>query len=191
MKLKYFSIAIILFITHSCIPPRISETSLNFNKNSQKGMVIGTVTFLNIKPKCNSYFPIFKSSNNKEYQLLIQPKVSFGEKHIGELDNGLTYLFALELDEDNYKFNSVRLSTIGYRGTINDYAFRGFEVPFSVKKGEITYLGNIVINEWAKKGEDLVFFSNKFERDLEEFKIKMPTVDFQNTINSNSNIIYN
>jgi hypothetical protein len=190
MKIRILLIFLVIIITTSCIAPRVSSSALNFNENSEKGMIIGSVTFPKKKPRYNHYFPRFISTNEISKEIVISPKVSFGEKHIGELDNGLTYLFALELNEDNYKFNTIRLGLVGIGGATKDYYIKDFLVNFNVKKGEITYLGNIVINEWAKKGDTLVKFSNEFEKDLKGLKIKMPNVNFDNATNSKTKIIY-
>lgn len=190
MKIKSLLVSSIILIIISCAAPRVTKSASNFNNTSENGMIIGTITFPKKQPRFNHYFPGFLSSTNKFKEIAISPQVSFGEKHIGELDNGLTYLFALELSEDKYNFKGVRLSTIGY-GYTTSSLISEIAVPFEIKKGQITYLGNIVIDEWAKEGDTLVKFSNKFEKDIRGFKTKMPNVNFDNIVDSKTKIIYN
>ena len=68
----------------------------------------------------------------------------------------------------------------------------GFSIPYEIKKGEITYIGNITFNDYAKKGEIVVGLNNKFERDIEELKKLQPSVDWNNVNNDrNRKIEYN
>lgn len=67
-----------------------------------------------------------------------------------------------------------------------------FSIPFKVKKGEIVYIGEINLDEYAAKTDTLIRLKNEFKRDLIGFQKK----SFKTKINwdlakqSESKIIY-
>ena len=67
-----------------------------------------------------------------------------------------------------------------------------FSIPFDVKKGEITYVGNIIFNEYANENDTLVSYKNNYEKDINAIKTIQPSVDWSRAINDiNRKIEYN
>ena len=105
-------------------------------------------------------------------------------KHDGQLENGLTYLFAIERPEGRYTTPSIRLFTNSGIAALQRTSYAaGFSIPFDVKKGEITYIGNIVFDEYAKETDTAVFLKNSFDRDITKMKEIQPGVDWSKAKN--------
>ena len=60
---------------------------------------------------------------------------------------------------------------------------RKFAIPFEVKKGEITYIGDLTYMENAELGTPRIIVSDNMERDLSEFKRKFPSVAWESASN--------
>lgn len=187
-KIIALSVVLISTITliHSCAVSSLPSQTLTFNKNTaEKGLLIGSVTFPREKAKFNGYF--FRLTGNTSAEFQIRPEQITKMKHKGQTDNGRTYFFIIERPEGKYEIPSVRL--FGNSGMI---AFQrtnyvgGFSIPYEIKKGEITYIGNINFNEYAENGEKIVTLENKFERDIVEFKKLQPSIDW-NTVKNDEN----
>jgi hypothetical protein len=188
MKNKIFkplSIALIIsisiFIVQSCAMavPSMPIDQMTFKpKETKNGLIFGSITFPKSKAKFNAYFLglHFKSNDIKlseknSTEIEFVPEQFFRMKHNGELDNGLTYLFAIERPEGDYEFCGIRLfENNGIQILNRDYNLKGFSVPFSVKKGEISYVGNFNFNEYDFENEKAVSYNNNFEKDLAGIK---------------------
>lgn len=59
-------------------------------------------------------------------------------------------------------------------------ATKDFSLPFEVKKGEILYLGDMIIDikKFIKSG-NLIHWVDNSERELSEFKEKFPKIDWE------------
>jgi hypothetical protein len=111
-------------------------------------------------------------------------------EHDGELDNGHTYLFALELADGDYEINGIRLFTNSGIAALqrNDQLGR-FSIPFTVRSGEVRYVGNIHFDEHSEPGvKTLVTYDNNFERDLAAIKVVQPYVYWNNALNEPLNL---
>jgi hypothetical protein len=151
---------------------------------AEGGLICGSVTFPKEKALYNGYFFMVsavtddrKTWRKKSKEIRINPEQIFKMKHDGELDGGLTYLFILERPAGNYTINNVRLFTNGpFVAMQRDDNMQGFSIPFEVKKGEITYVGNILYNEYLEAGQKVVEFKNNYDRDIAELKRLQPHV---------------
>lgn len=180
----------ISILLSSCAAPKVATSINEFRESSNNGLIVGTISFPTKKPRFNSYFPSFFSINeNKRSEIQIKPRVSFGERHVGEIEEGKTYLFCLEKSPSNFEINSVRLSLIGIGGSVRDIIIKDFSIPFEVKKGEIVYVGEITINENSLENNPIKF-SDKFDRDIEAFKTFYPLIHWDDVVNSKATIIY-
>jgi hypothetical protein len=196
-KLFNFFVLSIIFIStavliQSCAVSTLPSQPLSFNKGtSEKGLLVGSVTFPKEKAKCNGYF--FRLTNNSSAEFQIQPSQFSKMKHNGQLDNGRTYLFIIERPEGKNEIPSVRLfGNSGITALQSTNYVGGFSIPYEIKKGEITYLGNIKFNEYAEKGEKVVTLENNFENDINELKKLQPSVDWSDVKNDeNRKIEYN
>ena len=158
---------------------------MNFSKSSEKGLLVGSVTFPTDKPNFNGYFFRLTNNTSQEFQV--------NRNQTGQLDGGRTYLFVIERPVGVSEIPSVRLfHNSGMIAGQYDVRTGGFSIPYEIKKGEITYIGNIIFNDYAKKGEIVVGLNNKFERDIEELKKLQPSIDWNSAKNDeNRKIEYN
>lgn len=205
-KILKFTLISILFICttiliQSCALSAISSEPMHFKKETaQNGLIVGSITFPSEKARYNGYFIRITSIDSDEKvakknstEIHISPDQIFKMKHTGQLDNQKTYLFAIERPEGNYEIPSIRLFTnSGVPSLQRTNYVGGFSIPFNVKKGEITYVGNIVFDEYANKDIIPVNYRNNFQKDINAIKIIQPYVDWDTAINdTNRNIDYN
>ncbi|MGV1012136.1 MAG: hypothetical protein ACOYBS_06775 [Flavobacterium sp.] len=189
-KLSKIIISSVLFFTtflvvQSCAVASLPSEPMNFSKLSEKGLLVGSVTFPTDTPNFNGYF--FRLTNNTSQEFQID------RNQRGQLDEGKTYLFAIERPVGVSEIPSVRLfHNSGMIAGQYDVRTGGFSIPYEIKKGEITYIGNITFNDYAKKGDVVVGLNNKFERDIEELKKLQPSIDWNSVKNDeNKKIEYN
>jgi hypothetical protein len=192
MKNKLFKIitlSVVLFssiiLVQSCAVASLPTEPMNFSKSSEKGLLVGSVTFPTNKPNFNGYFFRLTNNTSQEFQI--------NRNQDGQLDEGKTYLFVIERPVGVSEIPSVRLfHNSGMIAGQYDVRTGGFSIPYEIKKGEITYIGNITFNDYAKKGDIVVGLNNKFERDIEELKKLQPSIDWSNVKNDeNRKIEYN
>lgn len=194
--LATFTFAFILI--NGCAVSGLSTEPMRFHKDyAENGLVIGSITFTNEKARSNSYFTYFHSldsvkkiSRENSRELQISPDQTWKVRHSGELNNGKTYLFAFERVPGKYEVSKVRLATVGMGGAVRDNQIANFSIPFEVKKGEITYVGEINLNEYALKDEKLISLNDNYERDIQAIKLKQPIVKWDLTKKSELKIIY-
>ena len=172
---KIISLSVILVSTiilvQSCAVASLPSEPMNFSKSSEKGLLVGSVTFPSNKPNFNGYF--FRLTNNTSQEFQVNRNQS------GQLDGGRTYLFAIERPVGTSEIPSVRLfHNSGMIAAQYDVRTGGFSIPYEIKKGEITYIGNITFNDYAKKGDTVVALNNNFEKDIEALKKLQPTIDW-------------
>jgi hypothetical protein len=192
---KVFRIAILVFVTitflQGCgVVTSIPYDPIQFDKNnSENGLIIGSITFPNEKAKFNGYFiQITSKDSDKKIaqknstQIRFVPQQIIKMKHDGQLENGKTYLFVLERKAGNYDIPMLRLfSNYGY--STRDTSINGFNIPFTLKKGEIKYLGNIIFDESFSGNLHPVQMNNNFKRDIEAIKNIQPSVNWNEAIN--------
>ncbi|MWB95409.1 hypothetical protein GON26_13650 [Flavobacterium sp. GA093] len=187
IKLLSISLFILtsIFIVQSCAVPAMQSAQMTFKpKETKNGLIFGSITFPKQKAKFNGYFLrlICKSEDEKvskknSTEIQFSPEQIIKMKHKGQLDNGLTYLFAIERPEGDYEFSGIRLFTnsgiaiLQRNDNLND-----FSIPFKVNKGEIIYVGNINFNEYGGKNEKLITYQNNYEKDLAGIKKAQPYV---------------
>jgi len=178
MKNKLFKISTLamaffftLILVQSCAVASLPTEPMTFSKSSEKGLLVGSITFPTSKPNFNGYFFRLTNNTSQEFQI--------NRNQDGQLDEGRTYLFAIERPVGVSEIPSVRLfNNSGMIAGQYDVKTGGFSIPYEIKKGEITYIGNITFNDYAKKGDTVVGLNNKFERDIEALKKIQPSVDW-------------
>jgi hypothetical protein len=192
MKNKLFKIITLsvtlvstIILVQSCAVASLPSEPMNFTKSSEKGLLVGSVTFPTNTPNFNGYF--FRLTNNTSQEFQVNRNQS------GQLDGGRTYLFAIERPVGVSEIPSVRLfHNSGMIAGQYDVRTGGFSIPYEIKKGEITYIGNITFNDYAKKGDTVVTLNNNFEKDIEALKKIQPTIDWNSAKNDqNRKIEYN
>lgn len=183
MKLKVsqiIAVTVVLlssfYLLQGCAVASLPTEPMTFSKTSEKGLLVGSVTFPTDSPNFNGYF--FRLTNNTSQEFQVNRNQS------GQLDEGRTYLFAIERPVGVSEIPSVRLfHNSGMIAGQYDVRTGGFSIPYEIKKGEITYVGNISFNDYAKKGDTVVGLTNKFERDIEELKKLQPSIDWSSAVN--------
>ncbi|WP_395051927.1 hypothetical protein [Flavobacterium sp.] len=183
MKNKLFKIttlSIVLFSTiilvQSCAVASLPSKPMNFTKSSENGLLVGSVTFPTNKPNFDGYF--FKLQYNKSQEFEID------RNQIGQLDDGRTYLFAIKRPVGDFEISSVRLASISiFRAGNYEVKIGGFSIPYEIKKGEITYIGNIYFNDQDKRCDTVVKLNNKFKRDIDALKTIQPSINWSNVKN--------
>ena len=164
-------------IIQGCAVASLPNEPINFNNSSDHGLLVGSITFPSTHPKFSHYF--FRLSNNSSAEFQIK------REQEGQLDQGRTYVFIVERPAGKDEIPSIRLSRYNEMfGTYSQVTIGGFAIPYDIKKGEITYIGNICFNEYANKGELLVTYKNtNFEKDIRTLKIVQPKVNWTNVKN--------
>ena len=194
MKIKSLqSLVRILFLSafiSCCSLSTLTAQQMTFNpKKTDNGLIFGSITFPAEKAKFNGYFMLIsykstdpKISRKKSKEVHFIPAQITRMKHKGDLDNGLTYLFAVEKPEGEYAITNIRLFTnSGFAVLQRNGNINGFSIPFKVNKGEILYVGNIQFDEVALKNDvkdikEIIKYQNNFEKDLAGIKKEEPFV---------------
>lgn len=189
-----------LFIVQSCAVSGMPSEQMTFiPKTTQNGLIFGSITFPKEKANFNGYFlkvsclsADSKNAKKNGTEIHFSPEQFIKMKHIGALDNGRTYLFAIERPEGDYEFSGIRLFTnSGFAILQRNDILNGFSIPFKVNKGEITYVGNINFNEYGSGNEKVITYQNNFEKDLAGIKKAQPYVYWEAAKNDTTrNIVY-
>jgi hypothetical protein len=200
------SFAIILFILFNVFPLEghgqtltISNNPITFQpQKTSNGLIFGSLSFPKEKARFNGYFLKVQciSSDSKiarknSKEIHFSPKQIFKMQHKGELDQGLTYLFQLELPEGDYEISEIRLfSNSGFAVLQRNDLMKGFSIPFKLQKGQIRYVGNLNFDEYAETDKQLITYKNEFQKDFDAIKIIQPYVFWNNAINDTLEILY-
>lgn len=195
MKNLTFRLAIlsILFATilvfNSCGTSAMQETSIDFKEHTATaGRVVGSVTFVNTKPKYEGYRVAFTSTSTdkkiarKNYNSINFSTDQMPKAFTGELERGQTYLFTCPMEIGDYNASSIVF--IYSSGTyINYLTYSGFSIPFNVQKGKITYIGNIVVDESKMGQESFITLKNSYARDINAIRRTYPEVIWTRALN--------
>lgn len=186
MKTIYLLLLFLLSLI-SCSPAE-DKAPQSFTPTSDKGLAIGTITFEDDVPQNDIYrFFYYPQTSDKKnvkknkgkIQLLGRTKE--GRGYSGDFNTQKTYLFVIENEPGNYAFTEYNvLSKIGYAGMVSFSP--KFSIPFDIKKGEITYLGELTYIEKAQVGTPKIIVTGRMERDVAEFKKKFPHINWDNTV---------
>lgn len=187
--IKKISLLVTLFVMmlffQGCAVSSMPSEKMTFDPNkTQNGLIFGSITFPNEKAKYNGYFLglICESTDEKtakknSTEIHFSPEQIIKMKHKGQLDNGLTYLFAIERPEGNYKLSGIRLfSNSGIPIMQKNSIVNSFSIPFKINKGEIQYVGNITFNEHEIESENVITYKKLFEKDLQGIKNIQPYI---------------
>jgi len=156
---------------------------------SEKGLAIGTITFEGDVPVNEIYRFFYEpTSGDKKFKNNNSGKIIFNTPHKtntgwnGDFSNKKSYLVIIEREPGSYAFNRYTyLNRLGPTGEVS-YS-NEFAITFDIKKGGITYFGEITYVDKAVKGSPRIFVADYLQRDLEQFKTKYPNVLWENTEN--------
>ena len=192
LKLNHNILIALFFFSVTCKAQLLPEEPIRFHKDyTEKGLIFGTLTFPSVDMKFDMYFIqiTYKSLDKKLFRrnsskIKLTPTM-FVSKHNGELEGGKTYLFALEKPPGDYIISWIRLSTLKLmQYNSNDTDITGFSIPFTVNKGEITYIGEININENDINGKEAITLKDEFERDKNAMKNLYKLVNWDSAVKS-------
>lgn len=162
---------------------------IQLQPSPEKGLAIGTITFEGDVPvneiyrflyEATSGDKSFKKDNAGKIMIITRQKDQRAWK--GDFGNSKTYLVVIEREAGNYAFITYSyLNRLGQTGQVgyNDK----FAIPFEIKKGGITYFGELNYVDKAVKGTPRIFVADYFTRDIPEFEKKYPTINWNNTEN--------
>jgi hypothetical protein len=184
MKTSYLLLPLLaLFI--GCGSASTHKAPETFTASSQNGLAVGTITFESTTPKNDIYRFFYEATsgdkkfkNKNKGKIVIKGRNDKNESALsGDFAAGQTYLFVIEREPGTYGFVQYSyLDHIGQSGMVKSSKL--FEIPFEVKKGEITYLGELSYNDLAEIGTPRLVVYDRYERDLTEFKKKYPNLDW-------------
>jgi hypothetical protein len=185
-------LALLLFTTiilTACAPKPGNSAPESFTAASSTGLAIGTITFEGDVP-VNDIYRFFyegqtadkKFNKQNSGKITINGRTSGKSMFNGDFNEQKTYLFVLELQPGSYAFTKYNyLDHIGPQGSLSNSGT--FAIPFEVKAGQITYMGEMSYVDKAAKGDPVLFVADYFSRDLPEFKTKYPNIDWQKAEN--------
>ena len=186
MKTLYYILPLFILIT-SCKSTSYKAPE-TFTAASETGLAVGTITFENDIPRNDIYrFFYTGTTGNEKFNKQNKGKIEIKGRNAqnerdfgGDFDNGQTYLFVIERMPGTYEFNQYNyLDHIGPTGMVSPS--KAFSIPFEIKKGEISYIGEFSFNDLAEPGNPKLVVYNRYGRDLEEFKKKYPKIDWSLT----------
>jgi hypothetical protein len=188
MKKIYLLLAMIALAgCGSTSSDKIPET---FGPESETGLAIGTITFEAEKPVNDIYRFFYEGTSddakfNKRNgnKIMIKARNEENEKAFsGDFANGHTYLFVIEAQPGTYAFTQYNyLDRIGPTGMVS--SSKTFAIPYEVKKGEITYVGELSYNDLSEPGSPRLVVYDRYARDLEELAKKHPKIDWRKAVN--------
>ncbi len=155
----------------------------------QKGIAIGTITFEGDVPMNDIYrFFYNATSGDKKFQkantgkIIIRGRNDNNKTFNGDFNNKHSYLFIIEREPGNYAF--TQYSFLDHKGPTGAVSIsKEFEIPFEIKKGEVSYVGELDYVDQAAKGSPRIFVADYQERDLEAFKKKYPDFNWNDIKN--------
>jgi hypothetical protein len=160
-----------------------------FTPSPEKGVAIATITFEGDTPVNDIYRFFYNAqSGDKSFKkrnagkILISGRENKGKGFNGDFNNKKSYLVVIEREPGSYAFTQYSyLDHLGSNGMVSSSKL--FAIPFEIKKGEITYVGELDYKDVAEKGSARIFVADYISRDLHEFKKKYPSVNWDAAIN--------
>jgi hypothetical protein len=193
-----FSSFLLLLVSWNSFTQRLPEEPLRFHKDyTENGLIFGTITFPDVKMRFDNYslYLNYSTDDKKIHRknsssIKIDPTMFVG-KHYGELEGGKSYLFVIEKAPGHYDISSVKLTLFKlFDASPTFTAVTGFSIPFDVTKGEITYIGEINVNEYALKDENVISLKDQFDRDKTALKSLYKMVNWDLAVKSNLQLFH-
>lgn len=183
--MKTLYILPLLLLIMGCKSTSVDKPVAAFSASSENGLAVGTITFESEAPKNDIYRFLYKPTSDdkkfiKKNEGKIEIKARNGKKRgfTGDFANGQSYTFVIERAPGKYNFfQHTVLSGLGSMGNVN--FSKEYGIPFEIKKGEITYLGELSYNDLAQPGAPRIVVYGRFDRDLSELKKKYPNIDWK------------
>lgn len=189
MKTIFKIIAVlVLFTGCSSIPETTPPQS--FTSESSTGLAVGTITFEGDKPINDIYRFFYEAtSGDKKFKkanagkIVIKAREGNDKGFTGDMNNRKTYLFIIERQPGTYAFTQYNyLDRIGPTGMVSSSG--KFAIPFEIKKGTITYIGEFTYNDTAAPGTPRIVVDTSFERDIQALKQKHTAINWDKVENT-------
>jgi hypothetical protein len=184
MKTLYILPLLLLFI--GCKSTTSDKPVETFTAASENGLAVGTITFESESPRNDIYrFLYAPQAGDKQFIKKNGGKIEIkarneknGRGFTGDFANGQSYTFVIERAPGKYAFTQhTVLDGLGSMGNVN--FSKKYAIPFEIKKGEITYLGELSYNDLAQPGSPRMVVYDRYDRDLTELKKKYPNIDWK------------
>ena len=187
MKNKTSIFILFFFVLTGClsIKPSKIPTETKFNSESEDGLVIGTITF--VHPKKKSPYDSYKfhltydgedTKETKAYSTYFEVNVNlFNGRFNGKLNERKTYPIVLSQKPGSYNFDGFYFF---WNGGMITSEFKNpvhFNLPFTVEKSKITYIGNIIVYV-KSKSNPYIEITDKLDVDINHFKTKYLNIDW-------------
>ena len=185
MKRSYLLLPLLLLLL-GCSSAPADKAPESFAASSENGLAVGTITFESTAPKNDIYRFFYEpTSDDKKFikkndgKIMIKARNEKNDRAFsGDFAEGQSYVFVIERAPGKYAFNQhTVLNRIGSMGQVS-YS-KKYAIPFEIKKGEITYLGELSYNDLSEPGSPRIVVYDRFDRDLTELKKKYPNIDWK------------
>lgn len=171
-----------------CASNPIKLAPQTYSIDSKNGVIAGTISIIDGRPKFNSYdFYYRELRQKKQHRITIKPDqggFTMVLKPDYSLGDTLVFQYIMEHPPGQYEFFNYSLfNNMGFIQTTKRER-TGFSIPFQIQSGKIAYLGDMIINtkEFEKTGT-LVKWLDNSERELVEFKKKFTNIDWSTFTN--------
>lgn len=187
--MRIFFLIFTATVLASCRPAAADEVPATFNAGAENGLAVGTITFEGDAPR-NDIYRFFYEPTEGDSKLIkrndgkieIRSRIKNQRAYNGDFNGKKTYLFIINRPPGKYAFTQYNyLNHIGYTGMVN--SSKEFAIPFEIKKGQVTYVGELTYAENAEPGTPRIFIADEFNRDIEEFRKKFSGIDWNLTQN--------
>lgn len=181
--LKRISVFLIALTLSGCAAPALTDKKIFWHKDYvEDGLVFGTVTFTDERAGANGYYfrvsPVSENGEKSGEFGFSANSMGFKMKHDGDLNAKKSYLFLLRKPPGDYVIDNLRMASVTVTGHGYDKNAIKFTIPIEVKKGQITYVGEILIDEWTDEKKQAISVSDQFIRDMNAMKNKQPNVNW-------------
>src|SRR6056297_391883 len=186
MKILLIILSAIFLI--GCASNPIKLAPQTYSSESNNGLIAGTISIIDGKPKFNSYdFYYREIGQKKQHRITIKPDqggFTMVLKPDYSVGDTLVFQYLMEHAPGQYEFFNYSLfNNMGYIQSTKREK-KGFSIPFEVESGKIAYLGDMVINtKEFKKNGTLVRWLDNSKRELMKFKKKFSRIDWSTFTN--------
>ena len=186
---SYIIVSLMLLVISCKSASTDAMPATTYTPSPEKGVAIATITFEGDTPVNDIYRFFYNAqSGDKSFKkrnagkILISGRENKGKGFNGDFNDKKSYLVVIEREPGSYAFTQYSyLDHLGSNGMVSSSKL--FAIPFEIKKGEITYVGELDYKDVAEKGSARIFVADYFSRDLQEFKKKYPSVNWDAAIN--------
>jgi len=189
MKFSYILLPLFLLLIGCNAASTDVVPATGFTPSAEKGIAIATITFEGDVPVNDIYRFFYNAqSGDKKFKkqnagkIMINGRQNKEKGFNGDFNNKKSYLVVIEREPGSYAFTQYSyLDHLGSNGMVSSSKL--FAIPFEIKKGGITYVGELDYKDLAEKGTPRIYVADYYTRDIPEFKKKYPTINWDTAIN--------